>query len=151
MLAFHCWPLTKVVAGIVAGDGGYAGLAMLLATQALFAAKLADVRWLRLPSRRAAVVAFLIATCFAHPEAAFTELGHASKGAAVVVLAAAPAALRARPRRWAQDWLRAGASAISLWRDTVGALVLRRRALVRVPVILQATHFGRAPPRSTSC
>jgi hypothetical protein len=37
-----------------------------------------------------------------------------------------------------------------LWRDTVGALVLRRRALVCAPVVLQATRFGRAPPRSTS-
>lgn len=150
MLAFHCWPLVKVAAGIATGEGGYAALLMLLATQALFAAKLADVRWLRLPSRRATIVAFLIATCFAHPEAAFTELGHATKGAAVAVLVVAPAALRARPERWLASWLRAGTRAASVWRDTVGALVLRRGALSLAPVTLQRTRFGRAPPRSAS-
>jgi len=150
MLAFHCWPLVKVAAGIATGEGGYAALFMLLATQALFAAKLADVRWLRLPSRRAAVVAFLIATCCAHPEAAFSELGHASKCAAVATLAAAPVAQRARPRRWLADFLRAGARAVSVWRDMVGALVLRRRALALAPVTLQRTRYGRAPPRSAS-
>lgn len=150
MLAFHCWPLFKVAAGMLAGEGGLAGFAMLLATQALFAAKLADVRWLRLPSRRAAVVAFLIATCFAHPEVAFTELGHASKGTAVVVIAAAPVALRAQPKRWLADWLRAGARAVALWRDAVGTLALRRCALAQAPVTLRTARFGRAPPRSTS-
>jgi hypothetical protein len=150
MLALHCWPLLKVSAGVLAGEGGYVGLAMLLATQALFAAKLADVRWLRIPSRRAAVAVFLIATCCAHPEAAFAELGQATQASAVAVLAAAPAALRARPKRWLAEWLRAGARTVAVWRDTIGTLVLRRRALAWTPLVLQATRFGRAPPRSSS-
>jgi hypothetical protein len=150
MLALHCWPLFKVSAGILSGEGGFAGFAMLLATQALFAAKLADVRWLRLPSRRAAIVVFLIATCCAHPEAAFAELGQATKATAVAVLAATPVALRARPKRWLADWLRAGALATATWRDTIGTLALRHRALALAPITLQRTCFGRAPPRSSS-
>ncbi|MEZ6016223.1 MAG: hypothetical protein R3F49_13975 [Planctomycetota bacterium] len=148
MLVLHLWPLAKVGAGIFAGEGGLPGFLALLAAQALFAAKLADVRWLRLPSRRGAVVAFLIATCLAHPEVAFEQLGLASKTAAVVTLAVAPAAARAEPKRWLARFLRDAARAGALWRDQAGLLVRRRRALAPVPVPVQGARFGRAPPRS---
>lgn len=151
MLALHVWPLGKVALGIAAGEGGWLGLGALLATQALFAAKALDVRWLRLPSRRAAVVAFLLATCCAHPEVAFEELGHATKGAAVATLAIAPAACRTRPRRWLQglrDLLGRSARAASHWRDRVGALVSERRALAAASSCLVSARRGRAPPRS---
>ena len=149
MLALHLWPLGKVLAGLVAGEGGFGALATLLATQALFAAKLADVRWLRLPSRKGALVAFLLATCFAHPETTLTELGHATKSAAVATLAVAPVVAKARPKRWLTDWLRAASRATATWRDVVGTLVRRRRALTLVPVLLLGAPPGRAPPRST--
>ncbi len=146
MLALHLWPLAKVTAGLVAGQGNWLALLGLLATQALFAAKLADVRWLRLPSRRAAIAVFLIATALAHPEVALQELGHATKGAAVATVAAAPAVLRARPKRWLQDWLRRGAAAVQVGFDRVGRLVRPERALVPVLHPARRLRPGRAPP-----
>ena len=146
LLALHLWPLAKVTTGLVAGQGGWLALAGLLATQALFAAKLADVRWLRLPSRRAAVVVFLLATALAHPEAALQELGQATKGAAVATVAAAPAVLRARPRRWFADWLRRGAHAVDLGFDRAGRMVRPERAVALVPLSVRALRPGRAPP-----
>ena len=146
MLALHLWPLAKVAAGLIAGQGGWLALFGLLATQALFAAKVADVRWLRLPSRRAAIAVFLIATALAHPEAALQELGHATKGAAVATVAAAPAALRARPKRWLQDWLRRGVAAVTVGFDRVGRCVRPERALAPALVPCRRLRPGRAPP-----
>jgi len=153
LLALHLWPIAKVTGGLLAGDGGFGALAALLATQALFAAKFADVRWLRLPSRRAALVAFLIATCCAHPEVAFEQLGHAQQpaqwGAALATLAAAPAVARAKPCRWLARFQRfVGGRLVALWRDTVG--VLARPVPVCVPIAARVygRHSGRAPPPS---
>jgi hypothetical protein len=146
MLALHLAPLWKVGGSLVAGEGSLAAFLGLLATQALFAAKFADVRWLRLPSRRAALLTFVLATAGAHPEVVFEELGHAVKPAAAVVLAAAPAAARAKPGRWLATWLDAFTRRSALWRDRVGVLVRATGVPRAARAVTSAVRFGRAPP-----
>ena len=90
LLALHLLPTAAVARRIVNSDGGAAGdwasLLLLIAAMALFAMKLAGVRFLRLPASRTGKLAVLLAVALLHHDA----LGLNAADAGVL---AAPAAV----------------------------------------------------------
>ncbi len=102
--------VTRSAAGDPASADLTAGLVLVL-TVVLFSLKLADVSFLRLPTRRGSLLAFVVAFCLVHHEMALSEAGKAAmdQTPAALISGVLIEGVR-RSTQWLRglrDWLRA--------------------------------------------
>jgi len=130
--------------------GAVGGLAVLVPALVLFALKLIDVPWLRLPRRRHSFIALCVVTAMVHHEALTPAAGETAlfgaTTAIVVTTALAPRVTRSRRLPRLRDLLRAALAPVR--RPAAPALALSAPVLVHGPLrVRPPATVPRGPPR----